>query len=176
MGSCRTATCCCSDHGATSSPDRAPFTRCPPNGDPTIRTSTDLHLGFEGPRAIARRRPRAGEQAFCALSWGDGSLPSMFEDAHERLARTGDFCSEWISRGNFPDHPWHTHLQRSMLTLKGLIYEPTEPVDGRRSTTLPPGSDDNDRPVNRGGARRLRRTRSPGVPGAWPTGARAAPP
>jgi alpha,alpha-trehalase len=39
---------------------------------PPLRLTTDLNVGFEGPRAIARRRLRAGERVFCALSWDDG--------------------------------------------------------------------------------------------------------
>jgi GH15 family glucan-1,4-alpha-glucosidase len=109
----------------------------PPGGEPTLRIATDLHLGFEGPRAIARRRLRSGEQAFCALSWGDGEPPVTFEDAHDRLSRTGDFWHEWISRGDFPDHPWRTYLQRSALTLKGLIYEPTGALLAAATTSLP---------------------------------------
>ena len=77
----------------------------PPGGEPPVRLTTDLNLGFEGPRAIARHRLQAGEQVFCALSWGDGSPPQTFGEAHQRLARTGDFWHGWISRGNFPDHP-----------------------------------------------------------------------
>jgi alpha,alpha-trehalase len=110
-----------------------------------IRLTTDLNLGFEGPRAIARRRLRAGEQAFCALSWADGSPPTTFADAHERLSRTGDFWHEWISRGNFPDHPWRGYLQRSALTLKGLIYAPTGALLAAATTSLPesPGGERN---------------------------------
>ncbi len=110
-----------------------------------IRLTTDLNLGFEGPRAIARRRLRAGEQAFCALSWADGSPPATFAAAHERLSRTGDFWHEWISRGNFPDHPWRGHLQRSALTLKGLIYAPTGALLAAATTSLPesPGGERN---------------------------------
>jgi GH15 family glucan-1,4-alpha-glucosidase len=113
--------------------------------DPRVRLTTDLNLGFEGPRAIARRRLRAGEQVFCALSWGDGSPPDSFADAHERLTRTGDFWHEWISRGNFPDHPWRTYLQRSALTLKGLIYEPTGALLAAATSSLPetPGGERN---------------------------------
>ena len=93
--------------------------------EPQFRLTTDLNLGFEGPRAIARRRLNAGEQVFCAMSWGDGSAPKTFDEAHQRLAATADFWHGWISRGNFPDHPWRKYLQRSALTLKGLIYAPT---------------------------------------------------
>jgi alpha,alpha-trehalase len=112
---------------------------------PAIRLTTDLNLGFEGPRAIARRRLRAGDQVFCALSWGDGSPPETFAAAHDRLSRTGDFWHEWISRGNFPDHPWRLYLQRSALTLKGLIHEPTGALLAAATASLPetPGGERN---------------------------------
>jgi alpha,alpha-trehalase len=107
-------------------------------GDETrLRLTTDLNLGFEGPRAIARRRLTAGEQVFCALSWGDGEPPHDFAEARQRLSRTADFWHEWISRGNFPDHPWRKHLQRSALTLKGLIYAPTGALLAAATSSLP---------------------------------------
>jgi alpha,alpha-trehalase len=112
---------------------------------PLLRLTTDLNLGFEGPRAIARRRLRAGERVFCALSWGDGSPPETFGDAHQRLARTADFWHEWLGRGNFPDHPWRKYLQRSALTLKGLIYAPTGALLAAATASLPetPGGERN---------------------------------
>jgi len=114
-------------------------------GELAIRLVSDLNLGFEGPRAIARRRLRAGEQVFCALSWGDGSPPETFAAAHERLVATGDFWHEWISRGRFPDHPWRPYLQRSALTLKGLIYTPTGALLAAATSSLPetPGGERN---------------------------------
>jgi alpha,alpha-trehalase len=117
----------------------------PGGGEPRVRLTTDLNLGFEGPRAIARHRLQAGEQIFCALSWGDGSPPTTFAEAHQRLGRTGDFWHGWISRGNFPDHPWRKYLQRSALTLKGLIYAPTGALLAAATSSLPetPGGDRN---------------------------------
>jgi GH15 family glucan-1,4-alpha-glucosidase len=105
--------------------------------EPAIQLTTDLNLGFEGPRAIARRRLRAGDQVFCALSWGDASPPENFTVAQQRLSRTGDFWHDWISRGNFPDHPWRGYLQRSALTLKGLIYSRTGALLAAATTSLP---------------------------------------
>jgi alpha,alpha-trehalase len=115
------------------------------DADSRIRLTTDLNLGLEGPRAVARRRLRAGEQVFCALSWGDGVPPETFEDAHDRLSRTGDFWHEWIARGRFPDHPWRVYLQRSALTLKGLIYAPTGAMLAAATASLPetPGGERN---------------------------------
>jgi alpha,alpha-trehalase len=107
------------------------------DGSPVLRVTTDLNLGFEGARAIARRRLRAGDEVFCALSWADGNPPETFAEAHERLSQTGDFWHEWLSRGQFPDHPWRTYLQRSALTLKGLIYAPTGALVAASTTSLP---------------------------------------
>jgi alpha,alpha-trehalase len=113
--------------------------------EPQFRLTTDLNVGFEGPRAIARRRLRAGERAFCALSWQDGRPPETFNEAHQRLARTADFWHEWLGGGNFPDHPWRPYLERSALTLKGLIYAPTGALLAAATTSLPetPGGERN---------------------------------
>ncbi len=113
--------------------------------EPQLRLTTDLNLGFEGPRAIARRRLRAGEQVFCALSWGDGAPPQDMSEARLRMTRTADFWHEWISRGDFPDHPWRKYLQRSALTLKGLIYAPTGALLAAATSSLPetPGGERN---------------------------------
>jgi alpha,alpha-trehalase len=115
------------------------------DGETQVQLTTDLNLGFEGPRAIARRRLKAGEQVFCALSWGDAAPPETFAEAHQRLARTADFWHEWIGRGNFPDHPWRKYLQRSALTLKGLIYAPTGALLAAATSSLPesPGGERN---------------------------------
>jgi GH15 family glucan-1,4-alpha-glucosidase len=117
----------------------------PADGEPPIRLTTDLNLGLEGPRAMARRRLQTGDQVFCALSWGDGVAPETFAEAHDRLSRTGDFWHEWIARGRFPDHPWRAYLQRSALTLKGLIYAPTGAMLAAATTSLPetPGGERN---------------------------------
>jgi len=113
--------------------------------EPQLKLTTDLNLGFEGPRAIARRRLRPGERVFCALSWEGGSPPETFAEAHQRLANTADFWHEWIARGKFPDHPWRKHLQRSALTLKGLIYAPTGALLAAATSSLPetPGGERN---------------------------------
>ena len=105
--------------------------------EPLVRLTTDLNLGLQGARALARRRLQAGDQVFCALSWGEASPPKTFVEAHDRLTRTADFWHEWISSGRFPDHPWRTYLQRSALTLKGLIYAPTGAMLAAATASLP---------------------------------------
>ncbi|MBV9606632.1 MAG: glycoside hydrolase family 15 protein [Solirubrobacterales bacterium] len=113
--------------------------------DLQLRLITDLRLGFEGPRARARTTLREGEVAFAALGWSEHGMPTSYEEAAERLARTQRFWQEWLKHGTFPDHPWRTYLQRSALTLKGLTYAPSGALIAASTTSLPeaPGGDRN---------------------------------
>jgi alpha,alpha-trehalase len=115
------------------------------DGELQFRLTSDLNIGFEGPRALARQRLNAGDQVFCAMSWGDADPPQGFGEARDRLARTAEFWHEWLGRGEFPDHPWREHLQRSALTLKGLIYAPTGALLAAATSSLPetPGGERN---------------------------------
>jgi GH15 family glucan-1,4-alpha-glucosidase len=105
--------------------------------DLELTLTTDLRLGFEGARAKARTTMRDGDLAFVALSWSEHGGPESYEDAYQRLVQTADYWHEWLSHGEFPDHPWRTHLQRSALTLKGLTYAPTGAMCAAATTSLP---------------------------------------
>ena len=50
---------------------------------------------------------------------------------------TAHHWQHWLDRGNFPDHPWRTFLQRSALTLKGLTYAPSGALLAAATTSLP---------------------------------------
>ncbi len=110
-----------------------------------VTLTSDLNLGFEGPRAIARTLIREGETRFCALSWTDARPPKDADDAYQRLVWTAHHWQHWLARGRFPDHPWRTYVQRSALTLKGLTYAPTGAVVAAATTSLPetPGGERN---------------------------------
>jgi len=113
--------------------------------DVELRLTTDLRLGLEGSSAVVRTTLHDGDHAFVALSWSEHGAPTTFEAAYERLVRTADFWHDWLARGDFPDHPWRAHLQRSALTLKGLTYAPTGALTAAGTTSLPetPGGERN---------------------------------
>jgi GH15 family glucan-1,4-alpha-glucosidase len=114
-----------------------------------IRLVTDLRVGFEGPGAHATQTLRQGERAYAAITWArsrhsttkefwaEHPAPATADEAFQRVERTADFWREWINRGEFPEHPWQSYLQRSALTLKGLTYSPTGALLAAPTTSLP---------------------------------------
>src|SRR5437764_369920 len=113
-----------------------------------IKLVTDLRVGFEGPGAHATKTLRQGERAYVAMVWtrsrhstgkeywAEHPAPGSVEEAFERVEKTADFWREWINRGEFPEHPWQSYLQRSALTLKGLTYSPTGALLAAPTTPL----------------------------------------
>ncbi len=88
---------------------------------------------------------KEGETAFAALSWSEHAAPRSYDEAYRRLVWTAHHWQHWLDRGEFPDHPWRSDLQRSALTLKGLTYAPTGAIIAAATTSLPetPGGERN---------------------------------
>ncbi|HTY71093.1 MAG TPA: glycoside hydrolase family 15 protein [Actinomycetes bacterium] len=105
--------------------------------DVTLRLTTDLRCGIEGRGVRARTRMVEGDQHFVALSWSPLPPPRSWDEAAERMARTAEYWRQWITAGEFPDHPWRHYLQASALTLKGLTYAPTGALLAAATTSLP---------------------------------------
>ena len=113
--------------------------------DVELTLTSDINLGFEGPRAVARTLVKEGETRYVALSWGAVAPPMDYDSAYGRQVWTAHHWQHWLARGRFPDHPWRAHLERSALTLKGLTYAPTGAVIAAATTSLPetPGGERN---------------------------------
>nr|WP_062338926.1 glycoside hydrolase family 15 protein [Herbidospora sakaeratensis] len=113
--------------------------------DLRLRLTTDMRLGFEAGRAMARTLIKEGETRFVALSWTEHEPPYTFEDAYKRLVWTAHHWQHWLARGDIPDHPWRGYLERSALTLKGLTFAPTGALVAAATTSLPetPGGERN---------------------------------
>ena len=110
-----------------------------------LTLSTDMNVGFEGPRATGRTLLKEGGTLYVALAWSENPAPDSYEDAYERLVWTAHHWQHWLDHGTFPDHPWRDALQRSALTLKGLSYAPTGALVAAATTSLPetPGGERN---------------------------------
>jgi GH15 family glucan-1,4-alpha-glucosidase len=113
--------------------------------DAELTLTSDVNLGFEGPRAIGRTLIKEGETRFCALSWSGALAPTTYDEAYRRQVWTAHHWQHWLARGTFPDHPWRAYLERSALTLKGLTYAPSGAIIAAPTTSLPetPGGERN---------------------------------
>jgi len=107
------------------------------DSDIELTLSTDMRLGFEGGQATARTLLKQGDLRFVALSWGGSPVPQSYEEAYRRQVWTAHHWQHWLARGRFPDHPWRSFLQRSALTLKGLMFAPTGAIVAAATTSLP---------------------------------------
>ena len=112
-----------------------------------LMLTSDMELRIEDGAVRGTLRLRENESGFCAITWGDDELggPRSSPEALERLDSTEEFWREWLRDGDFPDHPWRIHLQRSALVLKGLTYTPTGAIVAAPTTSLPetPGGERN---------------------------------
>ncbi|MBA8793891.1 GH15 family glucan-1,4-alpha-glucosidase [Friedmanniella endophytica] len=113
--------------------------------DVEVTLTSDMRLGFEGGQASARTLLKEGDVRFVALSWNGAPPPTTYQDAYRRQVWTAHHWQHWLARGQFPDHPWRSYLQRSALTLKGLTYSPTGAIAAAGTTSLPetPGGNRN---------------------------------
>ncbi|HET7122203.1 MAG TPA: glycoside hydrolase family 15 protein [Solirubrobacterales bacterium] len=113
----------------------------------SLQLTSDMELTVDGEAVRGTVRLREDQSGFCAVSWSEGGLggPRSAPEALERIDSTEEFWREWLRDGNFPDHPWRIHLQRSALVLKGLTYTPTGAIVAAPTTSLPetPGGERN---------------------------------
>src|SRR5947207_116173 len=103
----------------------------------TLRLTTDMRPGIEGRGLNARTRMVEADTHYVALAWSPLPPPRTPGEAAERMRRTSEYWRQWITLGDFPDHPWRSYLQRSALTLKGLTYAPTGALLAAATTSLP---------------------------------------
>jgi alpha,alpha-trehalase len=110
-----------------------------------LTLTTDMRLGFEAGRATARTLLKEGDTRFCALSWTEHPPPYTSQEAYQRLVWTAHHWQHWLARGDFPDHPWRSYLERSALTLKGLTFARSGALVAAATTSLPetPGGERN---------------------------------
>jgi GH15 family glucan-1,4-alpha-glucosidase len=72
------------------------------------------------------------------MSWAPSHEPEMpYADAEQALAETTDFWTEWSGHAAYQPGPYSDAVDRSIITLKALTYEPTGGIVAAATTSLP---------------------------------------
>src|SRR5262249_17173816 len=87
-----------------------------PDSPIALRLTTDLRPGIEGRGLNARTRMVEGETHFVALSWSPLPPPRTLDEATVRMQRTSEYWRQWLTLGDFPDHPCPPYLHPTALT------------------------------------------------------------
>jgi GH15 family glucan-1,4-alpha-glucosidase len=87
---------------------------------------------------VANFTVRKGDRVPFVLSWAPGHEPRVASiDAEQALSATTDFWTRWCGHGSYQAGPYLDAVQRSLLTLKALTYEPTGGIVAAPTTSLP---------------------------------------
>jgi len=87
---------------------------------------------------IADFTVRKGDRVPFVMSWAPSHEPQMpYVDAEQALSATTDFWTEWLSDAAYQTGPYRDAVDRSLITLKALTYEPTGGIVAAATTSLP---------------------------------------
>ena len=100
-----------------------------------LRSTAPLH--GEDLKTISRFAVKEGDSVPFQLIYGPShlSVPEPV-DPDQALVETEDWWRKWSSRCTY-DGPWSDAVQRSLITLKALTYQPTGGVLAAATTSLP---------------------------------------
>ncbi len=81
---------------------------------------------------------REGDRVPFVLSWAPGHDPAMaYVDPEQALSETEEFWTGWAEHAAYQTGPYRDAVDRSLITLKALTYEPTGGIVAAATTSLP---------------------------------------
>ncbi len=81
---------------------------------------------------------RTGDRVPFVMSWAPGHEPQMpYVDAEQALSETEEFWTGWADHAAYQTGPYSDAVDRSLITLKALTYEPTGGIVAAATTSLP---------------------------------------
>jgi GH15 family glucan-1,4-alpha-glucosidase len=81
---------------------------------------------------------RKGDRGWFVMSWAPSHEPEVpHVDAEHALSETEEFWTEWSGEAAYQSRPYRGAVDRSLITLKALIYEPTGGIVAAATTSLP---------------------------------------
>jgi GH15 family glucan-1,4-alpha-glucosidase len=98
---------------------------------------TNVSIRGEDLKTVGEFKVTAGSTATFELTYGSSFRPvPAASDLEKCLRETEEWWREWISRCTYHG-PWVETVERSLITLKALTYEPTGGIVAAPTTSLP---------------------------------------
>src|SRR6516164_2647547 len=107
-------------------------------GPNLIRLMSAVPLRVEHWETLADFAVRKGERVSFVMSWAPSHEPEMpYVDAEQALSATTGFWAESSSHAAYQSGPYNDAVDRSIITLKALTYQPTGGIVAAATTSLP---------------------------------------
>lgn len=111
----------------------------------TLVLSTELPVELQNGRAVGSATMEAGQETYMVADWGANNVhPVASYQPDRRLWQVRTFWRNWVDRLTYHGR-YRDAVERSLLTLKVLTYEPTGAIVAAPTTSLPewPGGERN---------------------------------
>jgi GH15 family glucan-1,4-alpha-glucosidase len=107
-------------------------------GPNRVRLTSAVSLRGDQWETMADFTVRKGDRVPFVMSWAPSHEPVMpYVDPEQALSATTDFWTEWSSHAAYPAGPYNDAVDRSIITLKALTYQPTGGIVAAATTSLP---------------------------------------
>ena len=107
-------------------------------GPDLVRLTAPVMLRDQFRETLAEFTVRAGDRLGFVMSWAPSHDPGMEDaDAERALHATLSFWTDWLGQASYRPGPYNAAVDRSLVTLKALTYEPTGGIVAAATTSLP---------------------------------------
>ena len=107
-------------------------------GPDRVRLMSEVPLRGDQWETLADFTVRKGDRVPFVMSWAPGHDPEMpYVDAERALSATTDFWTGWSAHAAYQTGVYSDAVDRSIITLKALTYEPTGGIVAAATTSLP---------------------------------------
>jgi GH15 family glucan-1,4-alpha-glucosidase len=107
-------------------------------GPDRVRLISAVPLHGDNSETLAEFTVGEGDRVSFVMSWAPSHEPDMpYIDPEQALSATQEFWNAWSAHAAYQPGPYGDAVDRSIITLKALTYEPTGGIVAAATTSLP---------------------------------------